>query len=135
SRALPRVLEFVNAQLGGAQALQISNYVGFFGAMALFDRLRDGGAVKYGKPSGPNPTIYLPDEEIEEAAALSFEPAPMSRALGYLPHEDSEETMAEELSPQDYSPPYVALTADNQEQFEAEAIPQNINDERREGYS
>ncbi|MCI0439096.1 MAG: cold shock domain-containing protein, partial [Chloroflexi bacterium] len=34
SRALPRVLEFVNAQLGGAQALQISNYVGFFGAMA-----------------------------------------------------------------------------------------------------
>lgn len=62
SRALPNVLDAVNARLG--YDLKERGYDGFGTARAMFDQARLEGIIKYGPLSGPNPTIYLPDETI-----------------------------------------------------------------------
>lgn len=63
SRALPTILDYMSRELG--YSLAQSRYNGFGTARAMFDRALADGIVKYGPSRGPNPTIYLPDEEIE----------------------------------------------------------------------
>jgi hypothetical protein len=67
SRALPTILEFMNDHLG--YSLKDTGYNGFGTAAAMFERARSDGLIKYGPRSGPNPTIYLPDEELPPPAA------------------------------------------------------------------
>lgn len=62
SRALPAVIEMMNLKLG--YRLQDRNYNGYGGARAMFDQARADGLLQYGPLSGPNPTVYLPDEAL-----------------------------------------------------------------------
>jgi hypothetical protein len=50
----------MNDHLG--YSLRETGYNGFGTAAAMFERARADGLIKYGAPSGPNPTVFLPDE-------------------------------------------------------------------------
>lgn len=62
SRALPTIVGGMNVRLG--YDLKQAGYNGFGTAGAMIEEARREGLVKLGRRSGPNPTIYLPDEPI-----------------------------------------------------------------------
>ena len=64
SRTLPSVLVAMGRHLG--YALQDTAYNGFGSARAMFDLGRTQGILRYGPWSGPNPTVYLPDEKLPD---------------------------------------------------------------------
>lgn len=62
SRATPSVLEALKTTLG--YDVKQANYHGFGTASVLFERARKDGIIKFGPALGPNPTIFLPEEEM-----------------------------------------------------------------------
>ena len=61
SRALPTIIDAMNLILG--YRLQDTEYNGFGSARAMFEQARAEQAIRFGPYTGPNPTIYLAEEE------------------------------------------------------------------------
>ncbi|MFN8534439.1 MAG: hypothetical protein U0556_12940 [Dehalococcoidia bacterium] len=60
SRATPTILGYLSTRLG--YDLKATGYNGFGTAGRFFEQARDEGIVVFGPASGPNPTVFLPNE-------------------------------------------------------------------------
>jgi hypothetical protein len=65
SRAVPTIISYMDRLLG--YRLKEVAYNGRGTATALMEQARAEGLVIFGPPSGPNATIYLPDEDVPAA--------------------------------------------------------------------
>jgi hypothetical protein len=61
SRATPSILAAMNAALG--YDLKQTSYNGYGNATAFFEAAKQKGIIKFGPTLGPNPTIFLTEEE------------------------------------------------------------------------
>ena len=62
SRAIPTIVLYMEMFLG--YSLKKRDYNGFHKAKNMFDQAQVEGIVKFGPYSGPNPTLYLPHEDV-----------------------------------------------------------------------